>query len=241
MSLGTGLMTERDHPLYQRLPPAVADLARRLGARPDGPPSVRLSQTGRMRQASTLAWGAFTARQTIDLKRCAFDWRARTGPFGAVSVRDALAGGAGMLDVRALGVIRLAHAAPTPQLTRGEQMRYLAELAWAPDAILRNPGLRWREEGPDRLVVGAGTEETAAEVTLTLDAEGRIAGAFAPDRGALIDGVMVPTPWRGAFADYRLHDGVWLPFSGEVSWETPAGAFTYWQGHIKTWERSPHD
>lgn len=116
-----------------------------------------------------------------------------------------------------------------------------AELPWAPDAILRNADLGWREDGPDRLIVGAGAGETAAEVTLTLDGEGRIVGAFAPDRGALIDGVTVPTPWRGAFSDYRLHDGVWLPFFGEVSWEMPAGTFTYWQGQIATWKRTLND
>nr|WP_162998016.1 DUF6544 family protein [Brevundimonas lutea] len=194
-----------------------------------------------MRQSAAAAWGMFTARQTISVARCAFDWKARTGPLGMVSVRDALVDGSGILDVRALGIVRLAHAAPTAQLTRGELMRYLAELPWAPDAILRNTGLRWREEGPDRLMVGAGSGESAAEVTLDLDREGRIAGAFAPDRGALIDGVTAPAPWRGAFSHYRLHDGVWLPFFGEVSWEMPAGAFTYWQGHIRTWERSDHD
>ena len=52
----------------------------------------------------------------------------------------------------------------------------------------------------------------------------RFLRAGAPDRGALIDGGTVPTPWRGACAAYRLHD-----------------ALTYWQGHIGTWERSLHD
>jgi len=234
-------MNDRDHPLYQHLIPAVADLAQRLGARPGGETAVRITQTGRMRQKATAAWGAFTARQTIALDRCEFDWIARTGPVSAVSVRDALVDGVGHLHVRALGFITLARPEPSAELIRGELMRYLAELAWAPDAILRNLDLRWREDGPDRLVVGAGSGDTAAEVTLSLDGEGRIAGAFAPDRGALVDGTNVPTPWRGAFSDYRFHDGVWLPFFGEVSWEMPSGAFTYWQGRIETWERVPHD
>ncbi len=191
-----------------------------------------------MRQTATAAWSGFTSRQTITLERCAFDWIARTGPGGLVSVRDALVDGIGHLHVRALGFITLARAAPSPDLAQGELMRYLAELAWAPDAILRNTGLRWREDGPDRLAVAAGSGEAAAEVTLTLDGDGRIVGAFAPDRGALVEGVIVPTPWRGAFSDYRLHDGVWLPFSGEVSWDRPTGTFTYWQGQVETWERS---
>lgn len=82
----------------------------------------------------------------------------------------------------ALGVIPVARAERSSALMRGELMRYLAELAWAPDAILFNVTLRWREDGPDRLSVSAGVGETAAEVTLSLDGEGRIAGSFAPDR-----------------------------------------------------------
>lgn len=158
---------------------------------------MRIGQTGRMRQKAAGSWGAFKARQTIALDRCAFDWIARTGPAGLVSVRDALVDGVGHLHVRALGFITLARAESSAQPIRSELMRYLAELAWAPDAILRNVGLRWRDDGSDRLVVGAGSGETAAEVTLTLDGEGRIAGTFAPNRGALIDGVIIPTPWRG--------------------------------------------
>lgn len=234
-------MTERRHPLYQRLIPAVADLAHRLGARPAGAASVRLRQRGRMRQSATASWGSFAARQIIAVDRCGFDWIARTGPAGLVSVRDALIDGVGHLHVRALGFITLARAAPSPDLVRGELMRYLAELVWTPDAILRNTELRWRSDGPDRLIVGAGLGEAAAEVMLTLDGDGRVVGAYAPDRGALIDGLTVPTPWRGAFSDYRLRHGVWLPFFGEVSWEGPQGAFVYWQGRIEKWERSAHE
>lgn len=234
-------MAESRPDLRARLPAAVYDLAMRLGVKLEGDRRcVRLSQTGRMRQAATAPWGAFKARQTIAVDRCAFDWIARSGPGGLVSVCDSLVDGVAHLNVRALGFITLARAAPSPDLVRGELMRYLAELAWAPDAIMRNTSLRWHDDGPDGLIVAAGSGGTAAEVTLTLDGDGRIVGAFAPDRGALVKGVVVPTPWRGAFTDYRLHDGIWLPFFGEVSWDMPAGTFTYWQGHIETWERSPH-
>jgi hypothetical protein len=54
--------------------------------------------------------------------------------------------------------------------------RYLAELAWAPDAILLNTGLHWREDGPDKLAVSAGPARPPPNL-LSLDSEGRIAGA----------------------------------------------------------------
>ena len=138
----------------------------------------------------------------------------------------------------ALGVIPVARAERSSALMRGELMRYLAELAWAPDAILFNTTLRWREDGPDRLSVSAGAGKTAAEVTLSLDSEGRIAGAFAPDRPRSATAPILPTLWRGRFSNYRLHANMWLPFAGEVAWEIDGKETVYWQGRIEGWKAS---
>ena len=234
------MMAKDDLLIRQRLPAAVYDLALRLGANPEmSRKTVKLRQTGRMKQRlGATSWMSFTATQTIDTCECAFDWRARFGPFGMISVRDGLKGGQGRLDVMALGVIPIARAERSSALMRGELMRYLAELAWAPDAILLNTTLRWREDGPDRLAVSAGVGETAAEVTLTLDGEGRIAGAFAPDRPRSATVPVLPTPWRGRFSDYRRHGNIWLPFAGEVAWEIDGKETIYWQGQIEHWEAS---
>ena len=59
-----------------------------------------------------------------------------------VLVCDALNDGIGRLEVTALGFIPLVRTVSTSALVRGEPMRYLAEFAWAPDAILRTPALR---------------------------------------------------------------------------------------------------
>lgn len=219
------------------LPPAVIALADRLGAWSNCGSTVALSQSGRMRASADVPWQAFKAVQSISLTKCAFDWRARSGPFGMIRIEDALIDGAGRLDVRALGLVPLTRVPPSDALTRGELIRYLAEIALAPDAILQNADIRWRDEGDDRLIAGAGSGATAAEVVLTLDGEGRIGEAFVPDRGALVDGVTVPKPWRGVFLDYRHHNGVWLPFFGEVSWGGPDGEWVYWQGDMKSWSR----
>lgn len=138
---------ENNGPVY--FPAAVYDLAIRLGVKP---PQLRsridLTQTGAMkRDLATDSWMAFTASQTIETRTCAFDWQARAGPLGLISGRDALAGGEGRLDIVALGFIPLVSAVHTPALVRGELMRYLAEIAWAPEAILCNPALCWRTVG----------------------------------------------------------------------------------------------
>jgi hypothetical protein len=135
----------------------------------------------------------------------------------------------------ALGFIPIARTPHTIALMRGELMRYLAELAWAPDALLDNRSLRWRENGPDGLTVGAGTGESAVEIALSLDSDGRIATAFAPDRPRWAIDPILLTPWRGRFWDYRLHGGRWIPFAGEVAWEIDGCANVYWQGRLESW------
>jgi hypothetical protein len=158
----------------------------------------------------------------------------------AIRVRDALQGGAGRMQTRILGLIPVARVGPSPTLTRGELMRYLAELAWAPDALLLNPTLRWRElEGGRGLAVGAGMGEAAAEIELNLNADGRIGVAFAPDRPRVVDDGFVPTPWRGRFATYRLSEGVWTPVEAEVDWQIDGEWVTCWEGQVKEWTARP--
>ena len=231
-------MPREDLQNRERLPAAVYDLALRLGVEPDTRRStVKITQTGRMkRQLGASAWMPFTAVQSISTGECAFEWKARAGPFGMVTAIDALEKGEGRFDIMALGFIPIARAAHTSALVRGELMRYLAELPWAPDAILHNPDLFWRVEGPDQLAVSAGSVDTRSEVILSLDREGRIAGAFAPDRPRSVIAPFLPTPWRGRFSQYRNHNGFSIPFAGEVAWEIDGKEDVYWQGRIETWD-----
>ncbi len=223
---------------YRELPDAVQALASRLGARLGGyAAGVRLAQRGRMKRSLAKdEWMDFTATQTISNRACEFEWLAKAGPLGILSARDALGTEGGRFEVKALGFIPLAGAKSTPELLRGERMRYLAEIAWAPDALLLNTALRWRADGPDRLVVGAGDGASACEVTLGLDGDGRIVSAFAPDRPRAEGSRFVPTPWRGRFSDYRFHAGRWIPFFGEVGWEIDGTLVIYWQGHLTHWQ-----
>jgi uncharacterized protein DUF6544 len=104
-------MIENDHQRRKRLPPVVYDLGLRLGASPELQRSVvRLTQVGRMKPGGTTRWMSFAATQTISMRECAFDWRARAGPFGMISARDALKDGEGRFDVMALRVFPIARA-----------------------------------------------------------------------------------------------------------------------------------
>lgn len=219
-------------------PSAVRDLARRLGVRSEALRSVvTLEQKGRMKRTlDATAWMSFAATQSIWTQECRFDWRARAGPLGLVSGHDALQGDEGRFDIMALGIIPIARAEHSAALVRGELMRYLAEIPWAPDALLCNTALRWRLDAQGGLIVEAGAGDTAVEVHFTLDAEGRIAGAFAADRPRSASPPILPTPWRGRFSDYRCQAGMWIPFAAEVGWEIDGVERVYWQAGLTRWE-----
>lgn len=231
-------MRESDDERKARLPAAVFDLALRLGANPQQVPTgVKLTQMGRMkRKLGTENWMKFKAKQTISAHHCAFDWRARFGPFGMLSVRDAVDDQDAHLDAKLLGFIPVMHNGSSPALVRGEMMRYLAEIALMPDAILFNRALRWHVHGPSTIAVSAGQGTGAADIMLGLDADGRIETTFAPDRPRSVTPPYLPTPWRGRFSDYRWHCGRWLPFVAEIGWEIDGKGQLYWQGRMETWE-----
>ena len=223
--------------MTNNLPLAVQNLALRLGANSlANSACVRLQQRGRIRPLGSKRWMNFTAKQSISTRQCQFDWRARAGPFGCISVCDALTEAGAQLEVVALGFLPLVRAERTVALQRGELMRYLAELAWAPDAILGNLELRWREESSDKLAVSAGQGENLCEVMLGLDNQGRIASAFAPDRPRSAVPPCLPTPWSGRFWDYRRQDDRWIPFAGEVAWQIDGEQVVYWQGQLDSWQ-----
>jgi hypothetical protein len=42
----------------------------------------------------------------------------------------------------------------------------------------------------------------------------------------------VPTPWGGAFRDYREVHGFRIPAQAVAWWDLPGGRFEYWRGEV---------
>lgn len=87
----------------------------------------------------------FTAHEDLATDRVSFVWLAKFPMFGPISLRvtDSYQDENGLLEGR-LGRLPLQRKRE-PELSRGEAFRYLAELAWAPQAILANRALEWVE------------------------------------------------------------------------------------------------
>lgn len=222
--------------LVSGLPAAVVNLAKRLGA--DAAASARivtLTQSGNMRLRTGPRRVRFRARQTINLWEPGFEWRASMGPLGVISVCDAYRNGEGALDARLFGLIRLAHMRGA-EVAKGEIMRYLAELAYAPDAILLNRSLAWSVIDERTFLVSAGLGAGRGSVQLELDDEGRIGSIFAHDRPYAEGKETDERPWSGRFLDYRRHADRWLPFAAEVGWTVDGQVSNYWRGTLLSWD-----
>jgi len=223
-----------------RLPAGVYDLALHLGARTAASGSeVHFRQRGKMKDIGASHWMNFRAAQTIKLDHCAFEWRARAGPLGMIAVRDALEEGKGALSVTALGLFVISEPHTSAALTRGELLRYLAELPLSPDAILLNTKLQWQQIATDRFSVSAGAGATLAQLEVTLNSDGRIGSIHAQGRPRRVADHFVLTPWQGYFSDYQLKHGRWIPAHAEVGWEIDGQLDICWQGQILDWKILP--
>lgn len=199
--------------------------------------AVTLEQEGDFDMASDGQpnWKRFTAAQrVVATGRPGFVWDARIDfvPGLAIRVHDAYVAGAGRLRAAVAGLVTVAEVAATPALAEGELMRFFAEAAWWPTALLPSQGVRWQsvDEHSARATLGDGA--TSATLTFTFAADGTIERVNAEARGRTVDGRDVPTPWEGRWHDVQERSGMRVPTSGEVAWLTADGRRVYWRGTV---------
>ena len=139
--------------------------------------------------------------------------------------------GQGALQVWLFGSVPIVRISG-PEITRGELMRYLAELPWSPDSILHNRALCWTvvEDGVVQVQAGAG--KATAAVRFHFDGQGDIAEMQADDRPSAEDGNIVLRRWRGVFSHYRNVGGRRIPARGEVGYVYDDGYAPYFRGVI---------
>lgn len=204
----------------------------------DGQPIVsvaRFTHEGQFNMGETQAkWSPFTSSQVNITRRPGFDWDGRIAliPGFNVFVHDTYIAGGGLLHAELLGLATLADIRGTPEVAQGELMRFLAEAAWYPTALLPSQGVRW--EAIDDMSARATLTDGATTVSLDFrfDAAGLISGVRAAARHRSVNGALVATPWRGRFWGYETRGGMHIPLEGEVAWELPDGLWPYWRGRV---------
>lgn len=196
--------------------------------------AVSMSHEGRFNMAASgESWKPFTSTQRVVTQRPGFLWDAAVMmmPGLPVRVHDAYIAGTGLLQASLAGVYPLADMQPSAKLDQGELMRYLAEAAWYPTALLPSQGMRW--EAVDDHTARATLTDGMLSVSLLFrfGADGLIA-TVSGERGRTVGRDIVMTPWEGRWSNYERRDGILVPLQGEVAWLTKEGRLPYWRGRL---------
>jgi hypothetical protein len=199
--------------------------------------AASVTHTGSMNMSATAEqWKPFTSKQRVITQRPGFDWDARIMMFPGVPahVHDAYIAGEGLLRVALLGLVQVVNMTGTPEIARGELLRFFAEMTWYPTALLPSQGVRW--EAVDGTSARATLTDGKLAVTLLFrfNAEGLIDTVRAESRDRVVDGKTMSAPWQGRFWNYAERGGMRVPLDGEVAWMLPEGMKTYWRGTTTT-------
>ena len=197
--------------------------------------AVSVAHTGTFNMSEAAEqWKPFTSNQRVVTRRPGFDWDGRVAmmPGLPVYVHDAYVAGEGILHASVFGLVSMVNLRGSGEVAQGELMRFFAEAAWYPTALLPSQGVLW--DAVDDHSARATLKD--GEVTLTLlfhfKEDGLIDTVRAEARGRTVGGTVVPTPWHGRFWNYAIRDGMRVPLDGEVAWVLPEGAKPYWRGRI---------
>ncbi len=193
---------------------------------------VRLEHSGSINMSTTAEkWKRLNSTQRVVIHRPGFDWEGRIEMLYGLTVRvhDAYLGGEGILRATMFGLISLANMRGTTDIARGELMRFLAEAAWYPTALLPSQGVQW--EAADQLSAKATLHDGEIAVTMlfVFDQDGLIKTVSAGARGRVVKGVSIPTPWECSFNNYQRQDGMRIPMAGEVAWVPGDGPKPYFR------------
>jgi hypothetical protein len=183
---------------------------------------------------TTDQWKPFTSEQEVVTQRPGFDWDGRVAmmPGLPVRVHDAYVAGEGILHASLLGLFSLVDMRGGGDVAEGELMRFFAEAAWYPTALLPSQSVRW-EAVDHRSAYATLTEGTISiSMLFTFDEQGLIETVSTEARGRTVNGEFVPAPWQGRFWNYEERGDMLVPLDGEVAWLLPEGAKPYWRGHI---------
>lgn len=182
-------------------------------------------------------WKQFTSRQRVVTRRPGFVWDANIAMAPGVSARvvDSYIAGKGLLRATLQGLFTMAEQTGD-DIDRSEFMRWFAEMPWYPTALLPSQGVRW--EAVDDHSANATMADGPLGLTLLFrfDDAGLITSFRAEARGGIVGGTMVMAPWEGRWSDYRMCDGIRVPFTGEVAWMRPEGRRSYFIGTVTSLE-----
>ena len=179
-------------------------------------------------------WKSFTSMQRAVTHRPGFLWNGRVAmlPGLAAHVNDSYIAGTGRLHAAMLGLFTVAGVQGGGEIARGEMMRYFAEAAWYPTALLPRQGVRWVSVDDHSAKATLVDGPISLTLLFRFDDAGLITSVHADARGAGVGKDMVMLPWECSASNYQLRDGMMVPTRGGAAWMRPEGRKPYFIGNL---------
>jgi hypothetical protein len=195
--------------------------------------TIELAGTMNMSATGEL-WKPFTSQQRVITRRPGFLWNAQIAMFpgGLARVEDSYIAGQGQLIVKMLGLFPVTDAHGDGEMARGEFMRYFAEAAWYPTALLPSQGVRWAAVDDNSATATIVDVPISLSLLFRFNEAGLIASVHADARGAGVGKDMVMLPWDCGLSDYGAYQDMLLPTTGEAAWMRPEGRKPYFLGKV---------
>jgi len=181
-------------------------------------PGTPLSTSARFRMVGSIKlgerWVPFRARQ-IEAPHHGFVWSARAG---VIVGSDRYTEGAGAMNWRVLGLVRVMHA-DGPDVSRSAAGRVGAEAVWVPTALLPRFGVGWTATDPHHTTARYRLDEADIELHYTLGDDARVRSVVFnrwgdPDN----TGTWGHHPFGFEATGHSTFDGVTIPSSGRAGW-----------------------
>ena len=199
--------------------------------------ALTIEMAGTFNMSSTAEqWKPFTSQQRVAINRPGFLWDARVSilPGLVVRVVDSYISGAGLLLAAILGLVTVAKVSGDGEVARGEFMRYVAEAAWYPTALLPSQGVRCA--AVDDHSANATIVDGPLNLTLLFrfNQVDLIDSVRSEARGAMVGNKIVMMPGECCLSGYEVRNGRTVPINGEAAWMRPEGRKPYFRGAVKT-------
>lgn len=190
------------------------------------PNVIRIIQRGNLRSKPDGKWMPFQAVQYFSIDPPAFVWQAKiqAGRVVRIAARDKFEDGRGYMLIKPMYVFTAANSTGT-EVNQGTLQRYLAEMAWFPQAAV-SPSLKWESLNDHQARVTMEVGGTSASGIYTFDEAGNVKG-FEAYRYGDFDGTYRKEIWSIKVTGYKTFHNRLIGNASEVTWKLKEGDFTW--------------
>ena len=190
------------------------------------PVKIKILQEGTLRAKPDGRWMSFRATQYFTIDPPGFVWIARikAAPLIEIGGRDRYTNGKGNMVIKPLYLFRAADTSGS-EIDQGTLIRYLAEMAWFPQAAV-SEYLHWESINDWQARVTMDYADVSASCVYTFNEKGNVATIEARRYGEF-DGVFRRETWSVAATGYGVFNNICIPNSNEVTWKLSEGDFKW--------------